>query len=59
MMTMKLRQKEDPFDMLTRSDDLAYDLSQLDTVVPERMTLQHSLEGLSAVVHVEISARAC
>lgn len=32
--------------MLTRLDDLEYDLSKLDTIAPVRMVLQYFLEGL-------------
>lgn len=52
---MNLRDSEDPQDILTPSDDLAQGLSELGTVVPERMALEYILERLPAKYHLEFA----
>lgn len=49
---MKLRDKEDPQEILTRLEDLTYELSELGTV-PESVILQYFLEGLPDKYHLE------
>lgn len=51
MIEIKLRDKK--IHMLTKSDDLAYELSGLGNVIPASTRLQFFLEGLSEKYHLE------
>lgn len=51
MMEMKLIEKKDPQDMLTRLDAVAHELSEVGAIVPERMTSQCFLQALSEKYH--------